>query len=266
LKRTAKVIDIYKYINSADLREYLEKMEYKPDILQSVFIIETNTSLSVKEKHRGFKEIIENMPDCPLKLNIRTEKSLHRYLEKIIKEEETTINAVEQNFYDTYTYYLLKDGVRQKNDKKYNDFKECLSAALAENDGYITILGYKSTEKYPDIYLSYSPKGTLLSFFNKLCEENSLRELPLSNLMDLPMPFKKGDVVEMLNEEMIPLENRLGPIVIISPLPENNMMLNGFYIDHNGVLSNEAYFLCTEIEYFRKNLTKEQEQLLSLTI
>ena len=78
------MIDIYKYINSEDLREYLERMGYKPDILQTVFMIETNMSLSVKEKHIGFREVIENMPDRSVELDIGTEKSLHKYLENVM--------------------------------------------------------------------------------------------------------------------------------------------------------------------------------------
>lgn len=266
------MFNAYKYVESSTEREYLEKLEYKFNTLSAAWLIDRNGKLTVKERHNGFREIIQKMPDCSVeeRLNFKAEKSLHEKLKRIIEEEKAIIYDVERNFYNQYSYELFKNGQWQKEKKEYDNFKKCFLDAkndAQKNDAYIKIMASKCTQDDRVIFLLISKDGELLSMFGSSFIENNLFDL----WFDVPMPFKKGDIVRLCNEDMIPYENRCGPIVITS-VPTNkvdnksldtfDMTLSGIYVDDEGVLCDEARFLCTEVEYFDDKFTEKQKRLV----
>ena len=56
-------MDIYRFLNSRDVRKYLQdiKYEFTPD--QALYVILDSRNSSVQERHEALKELAETYPD-----------------------------------------------------------------------------------------------------------------------------------------------------------------------------------------------------------
>ena len=84
---TIKNLDIYRFINSRDIRKHLQTMKYQFNALEAAWLVYQSFGKSYKEKHKAWKWIIENMPDCVLpKSNYAIARpSLHDYLKELME-------------------------------------------------------------------------------------------------------------------------------------------------------------------------------------
>ena len=89
-------MEITSFINSNDIREYLEKINYKFTPLEAAWLVYQCKLISIPEKQEAFKEIIRTMPDCEVKNRFNTvpQKSLHEFLGKYI--------SLQNKFIDTF--------------------------------------------------------------------------------------------------------------------------------------------------------------------
>ncbi len=91
-------MDIFKYINSKDIRDHLKQIGYTFSSLEAAWLIWQCRDLTIKEKHRAWDELIDTMPDCeiPERLNTCAQKSLHGFLRRYMEIEDRLIRS----FYD----------------------------------------------------------------------------------------------------------------------------------------------------------------------
>ena len=75
-----KTIDLYKFINSKDIREYLKEIKYEFKPLETIFII-NQSFLPFSEKLEGIKFLIDSTEDFMFKpKNIKLEEiSFHNF-------------------------------------------------------------------------------------------------------------------------------------------------------------------------------------------
>lgn len=59
-------MNIFKYINSKDIRKHLEKINYKFTSLEAAWLIYQCKGITLKEKQTAFNELIDTMPDCEI--------------------------------------------------------------------------------------------------------------------------------------------------------------------------------------------------------
>lgn len=59
-------MDIFKYIESKDIREYLQSLDYQFTAAQAVDIVNKCLHLTLADKLNAYQEIIDTMPDCKL--------------------------------------------------------------------------------------------------------------------------------------------------------------------------------------------------------
>ena len=59
-------MDILKFVNSKDIYEYLQSINYKCDSLQVAWLIHQSANKTIEEKYVAYRWIIENMPDRPM--------------------------------------------------------------------------------------------------------------------------------------------------------------------------------------------------------
>ena len=58
-------MDIYKFINSKDVRNYLKEINYEFTPVETAWLIWQSTK-PLEERHKAWQEMIYTMPDVPI--------------------------------------------------------------------------------------------------------------------------------------------------------------------------------------------------------
>ncbi len=64
IERNNPNMDIYSFINSKDIREYLKQIQYQFSSLETAWLIYACRALSFKQKKAEWEQLIISMPDC----------------------------------------------------------------------------------------------------------------------------------------------------------------------------------------------------------
>ena len=73
-------MDIYRYINSRDIRDHLKKIKYEFNALEASWLVYQCSFASLAEKNDAWNWIIDNMPVKGIK---RLYKAISSFLERI---------------------------------------------------------------------------------------------------------------------------------------------------------------------------------------
>ena len=57
-------MDIYRFINSKDIRFHLQSLRYDFTLPEAAFLVWQCTDATLEEKHEAWCELIRTMPDC----------------------------------------------------------------------------------------------------------------------------------------------------------------------------------------------------------
>lgn len=60
-------MDIYRFVDSCDIREHLENINYNFNTQEAAYIVWYCRTVSLAEKEAAWNEIIKTMPNCSLK-------------------------------------------------------------------------------------------------------------------------------------------------------------------------------------------------------
>ena len=92
-------MNVYRFINSKDIREHLETIKYPFGSLEAAWIIYQCRFASLEEKHAAWRELIRTMPDCAIEERPNTEAhdSLHRFLAAYMKRETKLLHVFCEN-------------------------------------------------------------------------------------------------------------------------------------------------------------------------
>ena len=88
-------MSLYSFINSKDIRKYLQKIKYPFSSLEAARLIYQCHSTTLKEKHAAWRELIQTMPDCAIeeRPNTAPHDSLHRFLVEYMERENLLLEA-----------------------------------------------------------------------------------------------------------------------------------------------------------------------------
>ena len=89
-----RMMNIYKYIRSKDVREYNEKIGHKFTATESAFLVWHNYEITLKEKHDAWREIMRDMKDeeVPKRVNADYAPRLFALLNKFIEADNRLID------------------------------------------------------------------------------------------------------------------------------------------------------------------------------
>ena len=59
-------MNIFRFINSKDIRRHLRELQYQFTVPEAAFLIFMSRIVPLKEKFDAWQEIINTMPDCSL--------------------------------------------------------------------------------------------------------------------------------------------------------------------------------------------------------
>lgn len=131
-------MDLFRFIDSKDIREHLRQIGYFFTAPEAAFLVWQCRSTTLKEKIAAWREIIETMPNCSL---TRREKepigNCHDFLRRHITSQETLLKEFPNGKNCVYRYetheprrnWPQDDGWRGGGEY-FNSFASCLSHCL----------------------------------------------------------------------------------------------------------------------------------------
>ena len=198
-------MNIYDLLNSRSIAQHWEEIDYKPDSLETAWLVFYNNNLSFDEKCRLWEEIINTMPDMEIRerVNCRRYDSLHDFLYRFMALSRRFLDW----FYDnTDCVYTLKDA----------DHDWQFDAAFSSVDSVKEFLRTKEctgVESYiiKKITVDKCSRNPASIMVNKesepVCQDGwNYGPFPCGDEYDIlssfegmwfnfPVPFRKGDVI-----------------------------------------------------------------------
>ena len=201
-------MDITKFLNSKDIREHLQAMDYSFDAVTAAYLVWQCHNATLEEKFSAWEEIAKTMPDCPIPRRpgmADDVPSVHQFLRDYIGLEKNRLEHFTQgeNCVFGADFFLLpnqewrKEPIWSDCGRLFSDYTNCLAYCrqeLSEKIGKVRIwkqvLGRDS---------SHRDSLTLTAELEPLCLDVSptcdLDDVFPSLWVDLPTPFRRGDIV-----------------------------------------------------------------------
>lgn len=203
-----RMMNIYKYIRSKDVREYNEKIGHKFTATESAFLVWLNYEITLKEKHDAWREIMREMPDeeVPKRVNADYAPSLFALLNKFIEADNRLIDEFYKKDERTvYSYrYICKGDSSFGEDfgRIYPDLGYIQGELRKDSDLGIICVEYTKkyiSSHYRKITLKTDGSGSVTSVdgdFIKGIDLSLKKDEFFEGLwIDVPTPFRKGDIV-----------------------------------------------------------------------
>ena len=210
-------MDIFKYVNSKDVREYLKSIDYKFSASDAAWIVNRCVDLSLDEKISVWNEIMNTMPDCRLVSPYDDEvvESFYSLLKAHIDLENAYLEDFRICGADEYYEYELVYEDRYHSFfhnyfGPYRSYDECFSK-ISERNTSTDIAGYCMRKKgfgdHKAMFCNYSKDGKLLDVEGRDLkgydkdEYYRITYLFINMWPDIPVPFKKGDLLRYVSHE-----------------------------------------------------------------
>lgn len=213
-------MNIYRFINSKDIRFHLQRLRYDFTLPESAFLVWQCANATLDERHKAWRELIQTMPDCRMewRRNMCEIQSMHGFLQEYIELEEKLLRDFHRESDAVYFYSVsLKDehfpdgfSESEKYERAFPTLSDCLAAV--EKD-----MCDNGAEDILHVYI----KRQLLSDPNRsmtVCLNNRLEVMDIDAFRYLltereqellcafegmwfafPTPFKRGDIVYRKN-------------------------------------------------------------------
>lgn len=219
-------MDVYEYINSKDIRAYLVEQNYSLTPVQCVFLVWQSKRHTLAQKHEAWKDIMDTLPDCsvPERINCRGWDSLHAMLRGYMALEQRLLSRFQSDEHGAVYEYEAWERVNVRsvpgdNGYRWNggfrlfcSYDACYQQAQAyakeENCRFRITKRYidaspDASDYDPHITVEYDAGGNMMdvsfincNFFSLSEEENALWNESFTGMwFDIPIPFKKGDIV-----------------------------------------------------------------------
>jgi len=113
-------MNLYNFINSKDMRNYLQEIQYQFTTSEAAFIVYWCKHATLDKKIEAWNEIIKTMPDCSMerRLNMMQIDSFHAFLKDYIALQKQDI----QNFYTDDGYIYRYEYYKTENLERFDGF------------------------------------------------------------------------------------------------------------------------------------------------
>ena len=272
-------MNLYRFINSKDVRTHLEQMGYEFNSLEAAWLIYQCRTASIEEKHKAWEELIATMPDCRVEERdyfVRRD-SLHEFLKDYMFLEKKLLKAFYQNDGSSaYTVHFFcprtdksEDLWETNRNRMFGTYLKCLEYAARFSEDCSNVVIRKDRLNDTDyLELTMLPDQTETSISVSTSQLNSMQPggLLCEKEFDLyyrgftglcfffPTPFKKGDIFW---DPGAMIGGQLSPRVFLStyletePEEEREKILERGDIDSMGVheyhIDPEIGFTDTEV-------------------
>ena len=200
------MFNIYQYINSKTVADYLKKKKYKFSTLEALWIVYFSFKLNLIEKNKVYIKIMEEYPNCEYKKGDIIIKDVFAEVKKYINKIEKGIDDFKKNKKDevfTYEYYygedidFSSDVFYTSYDKLYKKLKNSRKTEPKHKFGkYIKPNEYIIKKSIIDGYVW---DGSMTLNDNLEVIDISFKDDRMDFFMEMylkfPLPFKKGDII-----------------------------------------------------------------------
>ena len=274
-------MDIFRFINSRDIREYLKSQNYPFTSLEAAWLIYQCRCATIKEKHEAWQELIQTMPDCAVAERPHTARheSLHQFLKEYIRTEDEILDWFFRDEKDAiYNCEFWEYAMWCPGGEYFDSFQKCLKAYTDRRLGKMT---FKITKQILNsdqcTYVIFSADNEPLKFDTSWYPEGGDEILygVLGGLeFDFPTPFTKGDI--LCESEVYEMNPSLrADLFVITDLPacsKNESYRDGcrmkvwdFFLKYDGTLQYEDMYNYMNLEYFRGELSGKKRILKALS-
>ena len=274
-------MDIFRFINSRDIREYLKSQNYPFTSLEAAWLIYQCRCATIKEKHEAWQELIQTMPDCAVAERPHTARheSLHQFLKEYIRTEDEILDWFFRDEKDAiYNCEFWEYAMWCPGGEYFDSFQKCLKAYTDRRLGKMT---FKITKQILNsdqcTYVIFSADNEPLKFDTSWYPEGGDEILygVLGGLeFDFPTPFTKGDI--LCESEVYEMNPSLrADLFVITDLPACSknesyrdgcrMKVWGFFLKYDGTLQYEDMYNYMNLEYFRGELSGKKRILKALS-
>lgn len=248
-------MDIYQFIDSKDIRNYLLEIKYEFTVPEVAFLIYMSRGAALNKKFDAWQEIIDTMPDCSMgeRLNMEEIPSFHRFLTEYIALLKNLLKLFYNSEKGIYTYaFYEKEGnwsgsvgkfgwVEEGN--LFSDFQTAISH-LKKNYPEESFEKLRFTKQYFSGAEDESEKKLILEMNHDLeilsvDEQDVLNDSQEDLFMtfegmwfSFPTPFRRGDILinRVISEKPFVLND-------IHTWGSKEMLENG-YSEEDGVVKN----------------------------
>lgn len=290
-------MDIFRFVNSKDIREYLRDIGYEFNSLEAAWLIYQCRDATIDEKHKAWNELIETMPDCPIaeRLNTVPQDSLHTFLRQYMELEDKFMNefcgakrAGTFNEDKSFVYkfkYIYNDGTECDWDTVFSCFDALHETITEPGDNVISIQCTKMRiDRLNSRQIAYlTPSFDFLRIDPGRIVSDKERDLFWSVFdglwFEFPTPFQKGDIVWDPEQ---PEGICAGPFVTTGVcldgieddrVKENlrnngdssDMCAGGFFLNEDGSIYGECMSNYMNLEFYDKELMGLKRTLIALS-
>lgn len=195
-------MDICNLFESKDMREHLRKIGYKFSTAEAAFLVYVNGSMTIKQKHAAWQEIIDTMPNCSLESRYHEKPiyDFHEFLRKYMAVENGLLESfcdAENSVWQYRCRYDSDDFARSYNDELFYSLQDCLEAAY--DDDSVVQVEIKKQSLHDDWIIEYTlnkDKQITKVYAAPLDDERDIIINTFNGMwFDFPTPFKHGDIV-----------------------------------------------------------------------
>lgn len=201
-------MDIYRFIDSRDMRKHLQKLNYSFTTPEAAFLVYWCKNVALEERIAAWREIIDTMPNCAMaeRLNLEAIPDFHQFLRDYIDLQERDMRRFKEPDGCVYVCELSRQGelCGDMEFGPFSDFDRCLSAAIrraAEEETVGLRIFKRPMDPGEDLtwddYCILTLQGEVCQLE---CREFNDRETDLSIAFegmwfDFPTPFHAGDIL-----------------------------------------------------------------------
>lgn len=206
------MINIYQYINSKTIAEYLKNKNYKFSTLEALWIAYFSFKLNLIEKNKVYLQIMKDYPNCEYKKDDLHIKDVFAEVKKHMNKIEKGIADFKKNkkneVYIYESYY--EDDHDYRDDVFYTSYDKLYNhlVKMRKNNKKSKIRKIFKENKY--IVTKYGIDGYIWNGSFTLNEDLEINDISIKNekmdffmemYLKFPIPFKKGDIVYFADDK-----------------------------------------------------------------
>lgn len=193
-------MNLYEWLESPDVREYLESIHYEFTLPEAFYVIRENEQRALEEKFAAWEELLDVMQDCLFSGETESGKkivieSFHKSVREFIGQQRELLEVVCRKD-ETGIYSVIMDGLHKKG--KGIALSEFLEKNWKEFEGKGTL---RLTKTWSG---NQNHNGVLFFCVNaekqvtEIVPDLSCRTHPLQlHWLPLPTPFHRGDILDL---------------------------------------------------------------------